>query len=312
MKPLRILVFLTLFSLSAQVSVADNNALPDVDVSQQLAEAEKRTDNWKTAFWVMTGVYIFVYIMGRRRLVRKIWARNKELKLALDKAQESDRLKTAFIRNISHEVRTPLNAINGFSQLLCSSDFELSQEERQDMKDRISKSSETLTDIFSEVLEMSEGESLHSRSDVDVNTLCREMIEEQKKVNGKGLDIRYVSSLPDDFRVHTNEPNVRLILRHLLDNAVKFTKQGSIMLSLDHEGDTLHFAVTDTGCGIPADKSELIFERFAKLDSFSQGAGLGLSIARMVAQHLGGTLTLDTTYTKGAKFDLVIPYIPKA
>ena len=74
MKPLRILVFLTLLSLSAQVSVADNNALPDVDVSQQLAEAEKQTDNWKTAFWVMTGVYIFVYIMGRRRLVQDLGA----------------------------------------------------------------------------------------------------------------------------------------------------------------------------------------------------------------------------------------------
>lgn len=307
MKPLRILVFLTLLSLSAQVSVADNNALPDVDVSQQLAEAEKRTDNWKTAFWVMTGVYIFVYIMGRRRLVRKIWARNKELKLALDKAQESDRLKTAFIRNISHEVRTPLNAINGFSQLLCSSDFELSQEERQDMKDRISKNAEALTDIFSEVLEMSEGESLHSRSDVDVNTLCREMIEEQKKVNEKGLDIRHATSLPDDFKVHTNEPNVRLILHHLLDNAVKFTEKGGVTLKCEVIGQQLVMSVADTGIGIDPDNRERIFDNFVKLDDYADGVGLGLPLSRRLARLLGGDVTYDYGYTGGARFLFTLP-----
>lgn len=307
MKPLRILVFLTLLSLSAQVSVADNNALSDVDVSQQLAEAEKRTDNWKTAFWVMTGVYIFVYIMGRRRLVRKIWARNKELKLALDKAQESDRLKTAFIRNISHEVRTPLNAINGFSQLLCSSDFELSQEERQDMKDRISKNAEALTDIFSEVLEMSEGESLHSRSDVDVNTLCREMIKEQKKVNEKGLDIRYASSLPDDFKVHTNEPNVRLILHHLLNNAVKFTEKGGVTLKCEVIGQQLVMSVADTGIGIEPDNRERIFDNFVKLDDYADGVGLGLPLSRRLARLLGGDVTYDYGYTGGARFLFTLP-----
>lgn len=307
MKPLRILVFLTFLSLSAQVSVADDNALSDVDVSQQLAEAEKRNDNWKTAFWVMTGVYIFVYIMGRRRLVRKIWARNKELKLALDKAQESDRLKTAFIRNISHEVRTPLNAINGFSQLLCSSDFELSQEERQDMKDRISKSAETLTDIFSEVLEMSEGESLHSLSDVDVNTLCREMIKEQKKVNEKGLDIRYASCLPDDFKVHTNEPNVRLILRHLLDNAVKFTEKGGVTLKCEVIGQQLVMSVADTGIGIEPDNRERIFDNFVKLDDYADGVGLGLSLSRRIARLLGGDVTYDYGYTGGARFLFTLP-----
>ena len=307
MKPLRILVFLTLLLLSAQVSVADDSALPDVDVSQQLAEAEKRTDNWKTAFWVMTGVYIFVYIMGRRRLVRKIWARNKELKLALDKAQESDRLKTAFIRNISHEVRTPLNAINGFSQLLCSSDFELSQEERQDMKDRISKNAETLTDIFSEVLEMSEGESLHSRSDVDVNTLCREVIKEQKKVNEKGLDIRYASSLPDDFKVHTNEPNVRLILRHLLDNAVKFTEKGGVTLKCEVIGQQLVMSVADTGIGIEPDNRERIFDNFVKLDDYADGVGLGLPLSRRIARLLGGDVTYDYGYTGGARFLFTLP-----
>ena len=118
---------------------------------------KKRIDNWKTAFWVMTGVYVFVYIMVCRRLVRKIWARNKELKLALDKAQESDRLKTAFIRNISHEVRTPLNAINGFLAIAVQFRFRAEPRGASGYERPHLENAETLPDIFSEVLEMSGG-----------------------------------------------------------------------------------------------------------------------------------------------------------
>ena len=100
---------------------------------------------------------------------------------------------------------------------------------------------------------------------------------------------------------------INLILTKLLDNAAKSTTQGSITISLSKEDDKLHFAVADTGSGIPCDKRDYIFERFSKLDSFAQGAGLGLPIARMVAERLGGTLTLDAGYTGGAKFDLIIP-----
>lgn len=100
---------------------------------------------------------------------------------------------------------------------------------------------------------------------------------------------------------------INKILCKLLDNAAKFTATGSITISLSKDDDKLHFAVVDTGTGIPADKREYIFERFSKLDSFVQGAGLGLPIARMIAEQLDGSLTLDTSYTGGAKFDLIIP-----
>ena len=120
MKPLKIAVFLVVLFCSVQRSASEAEPDTDANAKEQLADAEQRADRWRTAFYVSTAVYVFVYIMGRRRLMRKIWARNKALRLALDKAQESDRLKTAFMRNMSHEIRTPLNAINGFSQLLCS------------------------------------------------------------------------------------------------------------------------------------------------------------------------------------------------
>ena len=119
-------------------------------------------------------------------------------------------------------------------------------------------------------------------------------------------------TMPDDQTIMAHTQLINTVLVKLLDNAAKFTKQGSITLSLSQEDDRLHFAVTDTGCGIPADKSEYIFERFTKIDSFTQGTGLGLPAARLVAECLGGTLTLDTTYGDGAKFDFIIPINPQA
>ena len=107
--------------------------------------------------------------------------------------------------------------------------------------------------------------------------------------------------------VNTYPRMIHIVLNKLLDNAAKFTTEGSITLRLSEEEGQLHFSVIDTGMGIPEDKKEFIFERFSKLDSFSQGIGLGLTIARMIAERLGGTLTLDTSYTGGAKFDFIIP-----
>jgi signal transduction histidine kinase len=109
------------------------------------------------------------------------------------------------------------------------------------------------------------------------------------------------------MQVSTHPHLIQTVLTRLLDNAAKFTHLGSITLSLKQEGDRLHFSIADTGPGIPADKRDFIFERFAKLDSFAQGTGLGLSVARMIAERLGGTLTLDSDYTGGSKFDLIIP-----
>jgi signal transduction histidine kinase len=118
--------------------------------------------------------------------------------------------------------------------------------------------------------------------------------------------------MPETETIMTYPNMINIALAKLLDNAAKFTQQGSITLSLCQDGDKLHFSVSDTGPGIPADKKDFIFERFTKLDSFTQGAGLGLSTARMVAEHLGGTLTLDTEYKQGAKFDMTIPFTPQA
>ena len=123
-------------------------------LQQELVASQKRVHQLETALIVVTVLYIFVYVMGRRRLMRMIWSRNKELKQALDKAEESDRMKSAFIRSMSHEVRTPLNAINGFSQILISQGESLSNEERADMVERITKNVDGITIIVDELLDM--------------------------------------------------------------------------------------------------------------------------------------------------------------
>jgi signal transduction histidine kinase len=242
-------------------------------------------------------------------------AQNKQLSIERDRAEAASKAKTAFLQSMTHEIRTPLNAISGFTQILTMPGMELPEQDRQDYSTRIQVNTRLLTNILDDLILIS-----HMEGDTELPPAeeCMPLMTMAGAVDAiatvveKGVKVDSQCNIPAEEKVMCHPRLVGIILAKLLDNAAKFTKQGNITLSLDHEADKMHFAVTDTGCGIPADKSELIFERFTKLDSFSQGAGLGLSIARMVAQHMGGTLTLDTTYTQGAKFDLVIPYIPKA
>lgn len=295
--------------------------------NQQLQQRSRFTSGGVVMILGIVGLLIFISTNNRwrhtlevknRQLERErnvVVAQNKQLSIERDRAEAASKAKTAFLQSMTHEIRTPLNAINGFTQILTMPGMDLTEKDRLDYSARIQENTRQLTNILDDLILIShmEGDTEMPPAEecMPLLTMAGAIEAVAPRVN-PGVKVDSQCNIPAEERVMCHPRLVGIVIAKLLDNAVKFTKQGSIMLSLDHEGDTLHFAVTDTGCGIPADKSELIFERFAKLDSFSQGAGLGLSIARMVAQHLGGTLTLDTTYTKGAKFDLVIPYIPKA
>jgi signal transduction histidine kinase len=216
---------------------------------------------------------------------------------------------------MTHEIRTPLNAISGFSQILTMPGMDLSEKDRQDYSARIQENTRLLTNILDDLILIA-----HMEGDTELPPAeeCIPLIVMAGAIDAitprvaKGVTVDSQCNILAEETVMCHPHLMGIAIAKLLDNAAKFTKQGSILLTLDHEGDKMHLAVTDTGCGVPADKTELIFERFYKLDSFCQGAGLGLPIARMIAEHLGGTLTLDTTYTKGAKFDMMLPYISKA
>lgn len=268
----------------------------------------KQLVNWLI---VMAAVFFFVYIMGRRRLVRKIWARSKELKLALARAEESDRMKTAFIQSMSHEIRTPLNAVAGFSQLLCSSDYELSDEEKKDMQQRISSNVSLIISIVNEVLELSESESeSHNREvekrEVKCNEFCRSVIDSMRGKGRSNVDLRFTTNVGDDFAIYSNGYRLRSALSHLVDNAQKFTDVGHIDVKVERKGDKVLFSVTDTGVGIAPEDRERIFEDFAKLDDFKEGIGLGLPISRRLITSLGGTLELDPDYTEGCRFVITL------
>ena len=268
----------------------------------------KQLVNWLI---VMAAVFFFVYIMGRRRLVRKIWARSKELKLALARAEESDRMKTAFIQSMSHEIRTPLNAVAGFSQLLCSADYDLTDAEKKDMQQRISSNVSLIISIVNEVLELSESESeSHNREvekrEVKCNEFCRSVIDSMRGKGRSNVDLRFTTNVGDDFAIYSNGYRLRSALSHLVDNAQKFTDVGHIDVKVERKGDKVLFSVTDTGVGIAPEDRERIFEDFAKLDDFKEGIGLGLPISRRLITSLGGTLELDPDYTEGCRFVITL------
>lgn len=236
---------------------------------------------------------------------------SEELRKARDRAEDASRMKTQFIQNITHEVRTPLNAIVGFSQVL----VEFYQEsETEEFASLITVNSSYLLRLFNDVLELSNIDQVdHLPYDTidTINSGCNAAIDGVKTFVKDEVELIFRPS-EDDMRIYTNPSHVTLILDYLLHNAAKFTQSGSIVLDYvvsPSEG-VIRYSVTDTGIGIPADQQEEVFERFKKLDNFSQGSGLGLSIAHAMAVKLGGTLCIDAEYTAGCRFVLTLPFIP--
>jgi signal transduction histidine kinase len=268
----------------------------------------KQLTNWLIG---LTAVYLFVYIMGRRRLMRKIWAKNKDLRAALSRAAESDRMKSTFIQSMSHEIRTPLNAVSGFAEVICSPNYELSDDEKRDMQMRITSNVEQITSIINELLELSQSESEDvipdsEKTDVLVNELASTVVKECKGKQKTGVELRFTTDISDNFKIRSNTYRLKNALTHLMDNAMKFTELGHVELRCEHYGDGVRFIVTDTGCGIKAEDQERIFETFQKVDDFKTGVGLGLPICRRLIRSLGGEVSLDATYTNGARFIITI------
>ena len=281
--------------------------------SREEAEANRKLarslTNWLIGLIV---VFLVVYIMGRRRLMLKIWERNRDLNVALAKAEESDRMKTAFIRSMSHEIRTPLNAVAGFSELICSPEVELSDDEKLDMKERIANNVHQITTIINEVLELSKSESEsvisdEDKSDVWCNEIGRSVLHDVKGQQNVGVELRFSSNVKDDFTIRTNTYRLKHALAYLVDNALKFTDKGHVEVRCEKQGDVMTFSVTDTGVGVKEEDHERIFETFAKVDDFKEGVGLGLPICRRLVRSLRGDVKLDPSYADGSRFVITVP-----
>jgi len=238
-------------------------------------------------------------IFARRRHMR-------QLKKAYDHALESDKTKSAFIRNVTHEVRTPLNIISGFAQVISDPDLVAGPEERAHIAQMMQKNTQLITSLVDEMLELSLNENTPEKvakdNSVEVNDLIRDLLQENEYKVSKSIKLQFESSLSDGFRLQTNEGMLKRVINLLLDNAIKYTQEGSITLKTCADEQQLTFIMEDTGVGIPEKDAETIFERFVKLDDFKEGLGLGLPLCRMIVNKLGGSVNLDTSYKKGARF----------
>lgn len=236
----------------------------------------------------------------------------QELVDARNKAEESDRLKTSFIDNISHEVRTPLNAIVGFSDILTSV---TDSAEREGLIAIIKENNQKLLNIFEDMMSISKAEASDDKSkvslcDFDVVPMLRDVLDEHVKKNDNPNVSARLDTPEKSRMLHTDFGRLREIVAHLLSNAFKFTSSGEVIVRLG-DGDAGHVRifVADTGKGIPQEDCERIFDRFVKLDSFIQGAGLGLSVCRSYAYSLGGTVGVKSKVGEGSVFWVDIPAV---
>ncbi len=250
--------------------------------------------------------------------IKEIKNYTARLEEAKEKAEESNRLKTAFLTNISHEIRTPMNGILGFAKLL--KEPGLSDEIQSQYIDIINKSGQRLLNLISEILDISMIESgaveLHF-SETNVNNTIKEIIDLLKpEAEAKGLELVYNISLPDDNAIiRTDKEKLYASLLNLTKNAVKFTNKGRVevgyQLNKSRDKQVFEFYVSDTGPGIPGDKQEIIFDRFTHADLTNkqahQGAGLGLAIAKGHIETMGGHIWLESKEGEGSTFYFTIP-----
>lgn len=286
------------------------NALFKVDEMEK-EQQHARTRNAYIIFGIIIGSLLLVALVGLV-LMTRLRQKNRQLAMALDHANESDRMKTAFVQHISHEIRTPLNVVTGFAQVISSPDYHLSAEDRNHMLNEIGRNTREITSFVNELLEFSENESHthYELSDmVSINSLCSDLMSKAESVNSNGLRLNFETTLDDDFVLCSNEDALRKVLTQMVKNGIKFTEKGSVTLKAEPKNDRsgLVISVTDTGIGIPKELHEKVFEKFYKVDAFKQGLGLGLTMARRIARMLGGNLDLDENYTQGCRFVLTLP-----
>ena len=256
-------------------------------------------------------VIVFMYYLYyRNKKLREVLEfSEKELIKAKDKAEESDRLKSAFLANMSHEIRTPLNAIVGFSSLLC--DDTTSPQEREEFRSLVTKNSELMLTLISDILDISRletGKITFNYRTEDIGVICQQVIQTTAHGRKDGVVCIFRPSA-ESYMLYTDAQRLTQVLINLMTNANKFTDKGSITLAYDvqEENNLVLFSVTDTGCGIPIENQGKVFNRFEKLNEFKQGTGLGLAICKQIALVFGGDIWVDPEYTGGSRFVFAHP-----
>ncbi len=255
---------------------------------------------------LIIGIKFYRHKLKNNRLLKK---QAQELQQANEKAQQAQLMKTAFIQNMNHEVRTPLNAIVGFSE--CLAEIPLSKAETKEISATIKKNSDKLLKIISDMISIANIDSGDQRltyQEIPVNELANKLLQEMKEYIQPKVKF-YYTPCQTDYILSSNEDIVHQILINLLHNALKFTSSGEVELSyeVDNKNNKLYFRVRDTGIGVKSELKEKIFSRFYKVDSFVPGAGLGLSLCRILAERIEARVYLDDTYQDGCLFTFEHP-----
>ena len=244
----------------------------------------------------------FTHINDQKEDIKKI---NADLTEARDKAQESDNLKTSFLQNISHEIRTPLNIIIGFSNMLSETD---NPEEQDQYNKVIWENSDNMLKLINDIVDFSEIENNSfslNNTHFNLNEVLEKINEKYRYIlRNRNISI-YITSA--DYDLNTDKERLEQIITNILDNAVKFTHNGEIALKVSEQDHFLHIIVSDTGIGMSKEVQDKIFDRFFKVDTFKNGAGLGLSISKSIAKHMGGDIIVHSTPGEGSVFDFKIP-----
>lgn len=273
-----------------------------------------RLQTYKGWFFIFTtSVFLFLLINAEIKKLNRV---KQELVKAKEKAEESDRLKTAFLSNMSHEIRTPLNGILGFSNLLCEE--EISIQNRELYQDQINSNSQLLLKIINDIIEISKIQENMLQIQIkrlDLNLLFENLYQgyncPESILTKKGLELKLIPENKTEPFIITSDPERLLqVLGNLIDNAVKFTQSGTISIGYKTSGEKVNLFVEDTGIGISKENQKQIFERFKQTSMTrdrNAGFGLGLSISKGISEALGGRIFLESEPGKGSRFTVELP-----
>ena len=302
-----------------QLADANHSKIAELDarlgnneLQKELANKSEEVLNVTRLVMILLTILLMAIITFLTIHLRTLRKKNSILREANEKAELANAAKTRFVQNMSHEVRTPLNAIVGFSQLLSLPDGSFPPEEKEEFSNHIINNTKMLTMLLDDILNTTAMDSGNYRitfEDGECGFICQSAISSAEHRLQPGVTMTYVPQFEGQHLFRTDPRRVQQILINLLTNACKHTTKGEIKLgcSLEENPGEVTFWVTDTGPGIPADQAEAIFNRFTKLNDFVQGTGLGLSICRDIAGKMNGRVYLDTSYTGGARFVFVLP-----
>lgn len=281
------------------------------DFLQQKAHLERERFVSSLAVIVLLIISFLVFVFLRYRSSIRLEEAYRQLEIANAHAEEASRVKTAFLQQISHEIRTPINYLSGFAQYLTTPGMELDEKNRREINEGVVENTVRITSLVDKILDLSDlisKPSLEAKDRITMGQIATEAADGSGIRNNSA--IRFDILMPDgvkDQEIVTNRKAVTRILGLLLENANKFTEKGMVSLRVVPKQSFVYFLVEDTGIGVPPEEAEHIFEHFVQLDDYQVGTGIGLSLARSLGRRLGGDVVLDTSYTFGARFIFSLP-----